>query len=163
MKNNKKALVVIDVQNYYLNDYTKELPRKISQYIKDNVFDYVLFTKFINNEKSSLYQKLGWKKMMSSPDIDICQELIPFIKDDNIFEKNTYSIFKSKAFVYFLKENNINELHFCGLDTDACILASLYEGFDLGYNIKVIDNLNLSHSGEIFHEAGSKIINKNLQ
>ncbi|MDQ5938921.1 MAG: hypothetical protein QG603_523 [Patescibacteria group bacterium] len=160
---NKKALVVIDVQNYYINDKTKELPRKISQYIKDNKFDYLIFTKFVNNAESNLYQKLNWRKMISSPDIDICEELTPFIKEGNVFEKNTYSIFKSKSFVDFVDKNNINNLTFCGLDTDACILASMYEGFDLGYDIKIIEELCMCSSGDIFHDSALKIINRNLQ
>lgn len=44
----KKALVIIDLQNYYINETTKHLPSKIKDYIESNNFEFVLFTKYIN-------------------------------------------------------------------------------------------------------------------
>ncbi len=89
----KNALIVIDVQNYYVNAHTKDLPEKIAQFIDSNKFDFVLFTKFINKKNSQFFKKLYWKKCTQSPDIDIHQELSRFVNKDNVFEKSTYSIF----------------------------------------------------------------------
>jgi nicotinamidase-related amidase len=89
--------------------------------------------------------------------------LLQFIQADTVFKKDTYSAFKSKQFRDFLKKNSITELTLCGLDTDACILATAYEGFDLGYTIHVLDKLTASHSGEDYEKFGLSIINKNLQ
>ena len=35
----KKALLVIDVQNYYINEHTKDIPQKIAEHIKTNKYD----------------------------------------------------------------------------------------------------------------------------
>ncbi len=159
----KNALIVIDVQNYYINDHTNELPQKIFDFIKRNRFDFILFTQFVNRKDSNLIKVFNWDKMMSSPDIDIHKIFDKYIEKNNVFRKSTYSIFKSKKFTEFLKKNKITDLFFCGLDTDACILASAYEGFDLDYSVKVLENLTLSHCGTAFEGAAMKIINKNLQ
>jgi len=158
----KKALVVIDVQNYYMNKHTKNLPEKISRFIENSDFDFVVFTKFINDEGSSLSKILNWKECSSSPDTDISEQLIKFTTKNNVFEKNTYSIFKSLKLKKFLEKNKITEVHLCGLDTDACILASAYDGFDMGYKVKVLE-LCQSHCGKKFEESAMKIIEKNLQ
>jgi nicotinamidase-related amidase len=158
-----KALVVIDVQNYYINKDTDTLPDRIADHIKNNAYDHVLFTRFVNDENSSLSKILDWHKMQSSPDIDIHRSLSPIANSENTFDKNTYSIFKSSRFIDFLKSKDIDELILCGLDTDACILASQYDGFDMGYRVTVIVNLCACHSGASYHNAAVSILNKNLQ
>jgi len=159
----KSALIVVDVQNFYMNEHTKNLPEKISKFIEDNTFDFVLFTKFINNEQSSLSRHLNWNQCSSPPDTDIVKSLSKFAKRNNTFEKNTYSAFKLKAFSKFLQDNSVTDMYFCGLDIDACILASAYEAFDLGYRTRVLSKLTLSHCGKTFEENALRIINKNIQ
>lgn len=159
----KNALVVVDVQNYYMNSHTKNLPEKIAKLIENSNFDFVVFTKFVNDRNSSLSKLLNWKECSSSPDTDIVKQLKKFIRKGNVFEKNTYSVFKSLALKKFLKDNKIGELFFCGLDADACILASAYDGFDMGYRVRVLEKLSLSHCGKAFEKGAMKIINKNLQ
>lgn len=157
------ALVVIDVQNYFVNDKTKDLPTKVVEFIKTSKFDYVLFTQFINNENSNFVKLLDWRKCFSSPDIDIHPTLARFSNKENTFKKTAYSIFKSHGFTDFLKKHDISKLFLCGIDTDSCVLASSYEAFDLGYEIKVVKNLCQSHSGKDYNNAAVKIIDKSIQ
>ena len=159
----KNALLVIDVQTYYINEHTKDMPGKIEDFIKQNNFDFVLFTIFVNHKNSNMYKVFKWNKMMSSSDTDICENLIQFVHKDNVLQKDRYSVFKSEQFKDFLKINNVGELTLCGLDADACILASAYEGFDLGYKIHVLNELTGCHVGEDFRKYGLEIINKNIQ
>jgi nicotinamidase-related amidase len=159
----KSALVIIDVQNYYMNGHTKDLPQKIAEFILGNNFDFIIFTKFVNNKNSSLSKLLNWKDCSASPEIDIAKDLLQFVQKDNIFEKSTYSIFKSKPLTKFLRKNIIKDLYFCGLDADACVLASAYEGFDLGLKVRVLEEITRSHCGNDFEESAMEIIYKNLQ
>ncbi|MEK9176538.1 MAG: isochorismatase family cysteine hydrolase [Patescibacteria group bacterium] len=158
----KTALVVIDVQKYFVNENTQDLPSRIRDYINKNNFDFIIFSKEVNNKNSNFFKLLNWKKMFSSPDTDIHPTLSKFANSDNTFEKSTYSIFKAKGFLNFLKKHNISRLYFCGIDIDACVLASAFDAFDFGYEIKVLKDLSKSHSGKDLDEAALKIINKNL-
>jgi len=159
----EKALVVIDVQNYFVNDKTKDLPNKIAAFIQKNKFDHVIFTQFVNNEKSNFVKLLGWRKSFSPPDTDIHPALSKFANPSNTFKKSAYSIFKAPRFLTFLKKHNISKLFLCGIDTDSCVLASAYDAFDLGYEVKVVKELCMSHSGQDFDDAAKKIINKSIQ
>ena len=67
----KTALIIIDVQNYFVNEHTKGIPEKIAQFINENKFDFVLFTKFVNHEGSNYFKLLNWHKCLGSPDTDI--------------------------------------------------------------------------------------------
>jgi len=157
------TLVVIDLQNYYINENTKDLPEKIVSHIENTHYDHVLFTKFINTDDSSLSKFLNWRKMQLPPDTDLYNGVIKFVTSERVFIKNTYSIFKVKSFIDYINLHKISDVYLCGLDTDACILASQYDGFDLGYRVKVLVDLCRCHSGEKFHNSALSIIEKNLQ
>ncbi len=159
----KKALLVVDVQKYYLNEHTDYLPYAIEHYIKSNHYDFVIFSKFINHTRANIFKTFNWGKMMTPNDTDICDNLLQFITEDNLFIKDTYSVFKAKGFHDYLLKNEIHDLTLCGLDADACILASAYDGFDLGYSIHVLDDLTDCHIGDEFKQFGLNIINKNIQ
>lgn len=158
----RTALIVIDVQNYFVNEHTKSVPEKIALFINENKFDFVLFTKFVNREGSNYFKLLNWKKCLGPPDTDIHHSLEKFAHDGNLFEKASYSIFKSKDFADFLKNNQITKLYLYGIDIDACVLASAFDAFDLGYEVEVLTDLSLSHSGNQLGNAALKIIKKNL-
>ena len=58
-------------------------------------------------------------------------------------------------------EHNVSKIYLCGVDIDACVLASAYDGFDLGYDIEVLKDYSLSISGIELEEPTIKIIEKN--
>lgn len=159
----KTALVVVDVQKYFINKYTKFIPQKIAGYIQKNKFDHILFTKFVNNRNTNFYKLLDWKKCLRSPETDIVSPLTKYTDKSNIFEKSGYSIFKSKGLLNFIQKYKITKFYLCGIDTDACILASAYDGFDLGYEMVVLKDLCRSHYGEYYHESAFKIVENNLR
>ena len=81
---------------------------------------------------------------------------------NHIFEKSTYSIFKSKQFVDFLSQNKISKLFFCGLDLDACVLASVFEAFDLGFDFEILLDLTGSSAKIDTDNSAKQIIERNL-
>ena len=67
----KNTLIIIDVQNHFMNNKIKILPQKIAKFIKKNKFNFVLFTKFVNKKSSNFFKILNWKECINSPDTDI--------------------------------------------------------------------------------------------
>jgi nicotinamidase-related amidase len=65
--------------------------------------------------------------------------------------------------VNFFAEYNVSKIYLCGVDIDACVLATAYDGFDLGYDIEVLKDYSLSSSGLELEEPTIKIIEKNLE
>ncbi|TSC71739.1 MAG: isochorismatase family protein [Parcubacteria group bacterium Gr01-1014_38] len=159
---NPTALVVIDVQNCFVNKYTKKIPEKIARYIKRQKFDHVLFTTFVLNKRSNLYKLLHWKAFYSSPDTSIHKTVSPFANHQNTFPRSTYSVFKSRKFLSFLKRNKIKEVALCGIDSDGCVLASAFDAFDLGYNVHALRLLIASSGGRKFDQAAKVVMSRNL-
>ncbi len=160
----KKAILVIDVQNYFINSQTKDLPKKICQYVEKNQkkFDLIIFTHFVNDDKSSVYRLLGWKECSTSPGVDIAQELQPVLKYGRVFPKSIYSVLKITKVKNLLKKYGIEELYICGIDTDCCVLATAYDGFDQGYRIHLLEDLCMASSGINLHHAALSIFKRNL-
>ena len=159
----KSALLIIDVQKYYLNEFTKDIPAKLVSYIEKSDFDFIIFSKFVNHENSNVARVFGWKKMQGPPETDICDELRKYAKENNVFEKDTYSLFQSESFRKYLEENNISNLFICGFDTDACVLATSYEGFDRGFRVEVVEDLTVSSIGQQYRGSGLMIIKRRIQ
>jgi len=160
----KRALLVIDVQNYFINKFTNNIPGKIAKYLEINKtkFDYVLFFKFVNSRKSNWVRLSNWQKMFKSPEIDIVPELNQFVNKNNLFTKTAFSCFKAKGFADFVRNKKINDLYLCGLDTHACIYCTAMEAYELGFNIHVIADLCAASHGLNYHLNSLKALKRNL-
>jgi len=157
-----KVLLVIDVQKYFINDNTKHLPKKIADFIDKNKFDYILFFKYFNHPDSNFVKIHHWNKMFGPPETDIVPELTKYVTENNLFNKFSFSIFRSEGLDEFLRAHSIKELYLCGIDTDACVFTSEMEAFEKDYNARVIGDLCASHSGIAYHRKAIDLIKENL-
>lgn len=160
----KKALIVVDVQKYFLDHRTKNIVRNIRDYLNKNSSKYskVYFTIFKNDPKSPLWQISAWRGCVASPDTDICDEIKEFANDKNLFYKNILSSAKVPQVIDGLKSNNILEVHLCGFDTDCCVLATAYDLFDQGIKPVVLGNLTWSTSKEKLHTPALQMLKRNI-
>jgi len=157
----KTALLVIDVQKFFINQSTKDIPRKIASFIRRNNFVNVYFFKFVNSKESNWY-KAGWRRMMNKEETDIVPELQLFSNNENTFTKSAFSVFRVKNFVEIIKKKNITKLLICGLDTHACIYTTTLEAYERGYMVNVISDLCGASHGKKYHSFALKSLLKNL-
>ncbi len=160
----KKALIVIDVQKYFLSKETKPVVRKIAQYLKDKAKDYtvIYFTIFKNDSESPLWQISEWRDCTNSPDTDICDELKEFTNRNNVFYKHILSAVKVQNILQGIKRNDVAEVHLCGFDTDCCVLATAYDLFDQKIKPVILENLTWSTSKEKLHKSAVKMIKRDI-
>lgn len=159
----KSAFVAIDLQNAFVTNDTKEIPGKIRDHLKSNKYDLVLFTKFVNKPRSNFEKQIGYKDCITSPEIDFDLAVQGLAKPENTFPKTSYSAFKAKGFKELLEKEGIGKVYICGLDSDSCVLATAFDAFDLGYEVRVLTELSKSSSGPDFDKTGKKIINYAIQ
>jgi nicotinamidase-related amidase len=144
----KTMLLVIDAQNYFVNDDTLHVFESIVDYIeaRGKKYDHIVFTKHINNKSAPLYKITKWKDMIKGKETEIWKGLKPFAK--KVFTKDVYSIFNSVDFLKFLKENNISKIDVCGFNLGACVNAAVIDGLDHGYETFLIRDL----TGDFYNE-----------
>lgn len=152
---NKTLLLVIDVQNNFINKKTKFIIKRVQNVLKSNKFDVVAFTKFINSKNCNFYKILNYRGCIKAEDHQISIETY----DKKVFEKETYTALNDEL-KQFIKDNNIKQICLCGIDTDACVLKTALDLFDNGYLIKVIEDCSMSHSGKKYHKMAIKLLKK---
>jgi nicotinamidase-related amidase len=155
-----KALVVVDVQQFFLYDAPDELPQKIADHIQSNSYDTIAFTVFKNTPDSNFVRSLNWSKCDRDEDARLPDEFKPYIATDNVFERATFSGFSGTGLDEYLRDRHIKEITICGVDTDACVLGTAFSAFDNGYLINV--DFNLTYSGGGLEREARAIFNRSL-
>ena len=153
------CLVIIDVQNGFINKSTEHIPNSIKNLLCKQFFDYVVCTKFINKESSAFTDIMNWYDLMDKSS----QKLNKIIESvsEKVFEKNSYSCF-TEEFEEYIKDNGIDKLYFVGIDTDACVLKSALDCFERNIKFEVLTNYCASTGGKEIHEAAIKIMDRNI-
>ena len=160
----KKALIVVDVQKFFLTQKTRSIIKRIQEYLKNNSSGYELIycTVFKNDSSSPLWQLSEWKDCVASPDTDICDEIRQFTNPQNLFYKNILSAAKVPQIKEGLFRHKISEVDLCGFDTDCCVLATAYDLFDQGLKPVILQNLTWSTSKEKLHGPALKMLLRNI-
>lgn len=152
----KTLLLVVDIQQAFINKYTERISDLIEKHIISNRYDKIVLGKFINNPNSKFVKDLNYLGCIDEKDIKIVLE---DYKKFPIIERTTYSVYNNKL-EKLLKDNNIDTVYLCGLDTDACILKTAVDLFENNYNVKVIENLCASSAGIEYHNYGIKLLKR---
>lgn len=126
-----KNIIIVDMQEGFINDNNYHLVDKINTYLAFNKFDNIFFTQCINNNESPYIKILNWNGMTN---IDEQKFAINIPRQAKVLTKNCYGI--SQKDLNMFKSLNINEMEICGTDIDACVLAIGFNLFD--NNIKPI-------------------------
>lgn len=160
----KPALIVIDVQKFFLTPQSKRIVLKIRNYLEKNSGKYqqIYFTIFKNTPGSPLWQLADWRGCQNPPETDVCDQIKQFTNKNNLFYKNFLSALKIPAIKRGLKKAKITEVHLCGFDTDCCVLATTYDLFDQKIKPVILENLTWSTSKEKLHRPAMKMIERNV-
>ncbi|KAA6233480.1 cysteine hydrolase family protein [Campylobacter sp. LR291e] len=148
----KKALIVVDFQNDFINgslgfEKAKRLEKVILQKLT-NFKDDIIFT-FDTHDDKYLQSKEGKNLpikhcLINSPGWNMPENFTPFLKKaKKIFYKNTFG---SLELANFLQDENYDELEFCGLVSHICVFANIILAHSASLNTKLILDLNATAS-----------------
>ena len=141
-----RLLLVIDVQNDFINEHTKNTLTKIKELVDSNKYDLTAFTRFINDENSIWYKKLNYKGCMTKEG----QAIAINTKNNKVFDKNIYTAVNDELKKY-IQKNNISKIYLCGFDTDACVQKTAIDLFEQNYDVYVLKDYCMSHLGKETH------------
>ena len=152
-------LLIIDVQHQFLPEGREG--KKFCEGIEElqKKYENIAISRFINNSNTFWVQYLEWNKMMEGdPGADLA-----FKPKEGafVYKNHKFTSFTSELQEY-INNNNIKEVHICGVDTDACILATAYNLWDEQIHFKVLIDHCISSAGENTHAVAHKIMNKNF-
>ena len=151
-----KALIVVDVQQGFINQYTEDAVPLINGYISQHRNEYttLVATKFINSPVSPFARYLNYHKMMpQQPDTAIAFDTQGFY----VVSKHEYSDPETLFQVIYESEIDI-----CGFDTEACVYLTAAGLFDKGYKVNVLYDLCRSSGGEEYHRAALPLLQRTI-
>ena len=152
-----RLLLVVDVQNDFINMHTKDTLIKIKELVNSNKYDLTAFTRFINNENSIWYKKLNYKGCMTKDGQSIAID----IKDNNVFDKKIYTAVNDELKDY-IRENDISQIYLCGFDTDGCILKIAFDLFENNIKTYILQEYCMSSGGEKYHYEAIDILKRSI-
>lgn len=155
-----KALIVVDVQKFFLHDAPNDLVTKIVANMKNGAYSAIAFTVFKNTPDSNFIHSLKWPKCNSEEDIALPNDFKPYVTANNVFTRATYSGFNTTKLNNYLNNHGIDSVLLCGVDTDACVLATAFSAFDSGYLVDV--NFELTYSGGDLEKEAQAIMKRSL-
>lgn len=155
-----KALIIVDMQNGFMNEYTKDLGTKIIELLDE--FDGLkVALQFRNEDDSQFERKLHYNGMKRDDEIDLIdgiKDRVHFVKARNRCSYSGFEVWMS----LLLKTREVKEVFIAGVDTDACVLATAFNLFDAEYDIKLLVDYCGSSGGQLYHDYAIELMKRNF-
>ncbi|MDQ3655077.1 MAG: cysteine hydrolase [Chloroflexota bacterium] len=157
----KTALLVVDVQNGFINEFTRHIPARIVDLIERERHSPVLFTRFVNIEGSPFRRMLDWRECAEPPDTELAPEVARFAVEARIFSKPGYAGLPD-GLTEYLRRERYERIAVAGIDTDMCVLKVALDLFDLNIEPLVYVDCCASTAGLQAHLAGLAVLARNI-
>ncbi|UXN57859.1 isochorismatase family cysteine hydrolase [Phyllobacterium zundukense] len=84
--------------------------------------------------------------------LDLMEPLSALAHENDVVEKDTYSVFGSSGLLDRLEENKIDTVVFSGVETVVCVYASVLDAIDLGLRVIMASDA-IGSADEVAHQA----------
>lgn len=157
----KKALVIIDIQNDITKNY-KDIIDNINQAI-DWAVDHDIHVVYIRHENLSAGTRTFKPQTRGA---ELASDLK--IVSENVFTKYKGNALSSEEFVGFIRQNEIGDFYVAGADAVACVKSTCYNLRKANYGVSVLsdcitsyDKRKIDEMLRYYESKGSQIIDLN--
>ncbi|MFI5783774.1 isochorismatase family cysteine hydrolase [Nocardia sp. NPDC051570] len=163
----KAALLVVDVQNGFVNAGSAPVVPVVVDLTERWAASGrpIILTRYLNYTGSPYERLIGWRALYDSPDTDLVDELLPYTEHPNasVLDKTVYTALTHEG-VELLRELNVTDLVICGIATDACVLKTALDAFEMDFTPWVIRDAVASnatrHPAREIHESALLLISR---
>jgi nicotinamidase-related amidase len=155
-----RLLLVVDVQNGFVNDNTRHVVRPIANLVKKwqtEKLGPVVFSRFINLAGSPWERLRDWHELKNEPDTSLHEAMPQY--DAYVFKKSTYSAWSPEV-QQVCGGHKVDEVVLCGIDTNECVLATAIDIFESNLTPVLVEDCCASGAGEDMHNTAIKLIKK---
>ncbi|MGB8274623.1 MAG: cysteine hydrolase [Alphaproteobacteria bacterium] len=149
------VLLIIDVQEGFINDWTRHMPAAVEAL--QARFPRVVATRFENREGSPFRTLKALARFAPGS----AEGRLAFVPrpDAEIAVKTGYTAVSDK-FLASLREGQVREVAVSGIATDNCVLVTAVDLFQAGLRPLVLADYCASHAGEAYHRAGLMLLER---
>lgn len=123
----RKVLLIIDVQEPFLSENTQRVPVFLQDLIERERFELVIQSCWQNYPGSRYEAELGYKLGAQASPVISCP-------GGKVLLRSTYSAVNEELRQLIQKSDR---LYIAGLESDACVLATLFDLWDAGFSFRV--------------------------
>lgn len=149
----QKALLIVDVQNGFVNEKTKHIPMLVEKL--QYSYDLVIATRFINLPDSPFRRLIKWDHL--SPDTDEIEFAFKPKEGVVVIDKYIYSCI-DEPFLRLLKDKGIEAVDICGIDTDICVTKCAVDLFERNITPYVLKDYCATHADADVQESALIIL-----
>lgn len=154
-----KLLFVIDVQNGFVSDKTRDVVPEILTLMDVFKDGLIVSTKFINDENSGFTNIMHWNRLKTAPETDLYEGIEQ--RSSIVVEKTTYSACTAEVCDIIYKYG-IKEAYVSGIDTDCCVLKTAIDLFEMNVRPIVLTGYCASNGGIESHCAAIKVLERTI-
>lgn len=150
------ALVVIDMQNGFVNQHSRHVVPTVADLVArwSAAGRPVVFTRYFNYPDSPYERFFQWRRLQGPPETDIAPELAtPAAHAHAVVDKTGYTLFTPEA-TGLIRQAGWTDLVFCGIATESCVLKSAADAFEHDYAPWIVTDACASDAGPDVHDAG---------
>lgn len=156
-----EPLIIVDVQEGFINDYTRHVPERIARLVAEGKYQPIIFTRFVNVDGSPYRRILDWHGCAEEDETRICASLEELSTKGDIYIKAGHTGL-SQQMREELSKRQFRRVAVAGIDTDMCVLKTAMDLFDLGIEPLVLIDCCASTAGLQAHLAGLAILSRNI-
>lgn len=155
-----KLLLVIDVQNGFINENTKQVPEALIKHVKNYHYDLIIATRFINKVDSLYQTELNMKEMtMLSPKTKLAQGIGELA--DIVIMRSTYTALTEDV-IRLLSKNALDQVYIAGLNIESSIMATAFNLFDRDIKPIILSQLCGTAKGENMKQSALEMLAHNI-
>lgn len=151
-----KIILLVDIQEGYMNEELRTLPKDIEKHVKNYDYDLVIATRFINKNDSLHRSDIHIKDMTVFSSKAKLVNPIDKIADI-VLMKSTYTSYTADV-AKLLEKKDVKQVYIAGLNTETSILATALDLFDKGIKPVVLSHLCNTTNGKRINEAALEIL-----
>lgn len=163
----RAALLVVDVQHGFVNEHSKHVVPVITDLAARwaRTGRPTIFTRYWNYADSPWERLIGWRALYGPPETDLVDELVLLADDPGArtLDKTVYTALTPEG-IELLRSLDVTDLVICGIATDACVLKTTVDAFELGYTPWVVSDAVASnatrHRATEIHESALLLISR---
>lgn len=158
----KKALVIIDIQNDITKNYKEiidNINKSIDWAVKNEI--HVVYIRHENLSDGTRTFKPNTRGAELASDLKIASK--------NVFTKSKGNALSSEEFADFINRNEISEFYITGADAVACVKSTVFNLHKANFKVTVLSDCITSHDKrkidemlQYYESKGSKIISLNV-
>lgn len=159
------VLLIVDVQNGFITNDTEHVVTGIAELAGrwQSEGGRVLFSRYFNYTGSEFERLINWRKLYAAPDTDLAEQLKPYggRNEEAVYDKRGYSALTDE-FLRQVHRHGWTDIVVCGIDTELCVLATVFDAFDAGLTPWVVTDASASTGGLPAHNAGLLVMARGI-